>query len=218
MWRGTVAERRATGKIACAISRSVLAVLGLGFALGVRHALDADHVAAVSTLVARSRGMRASSLAGAAWGLGHTLALVVVALSVVFLEIRLPARMAPLLELAVAAMLVVLGLDLLRRRSVPVPVRSSSRRPFLIGVLHGLAGSASLMLAVLAAIPERWAALGYVAAFGLGSLGGMAAMSAALSVPLGRLPSTLGTTAAVTSIAVGTLLALDVGRATGWLT
>ena len=78
----------------------VLAVLGLGFALGARHALDADHVAAVSTLVARSRGVRASSLAGAAWGLGHSLALVVVALLVVFLEIRLPARLAPVLELA----------------------------------------------------------------------------------------------------------------------
>jgi high-affinity nickel-transport protein len=197
----------------------VLAVLGLGFALGARHALDADHVAAVSTLVARSRGVRASSLAGAAWGLGHSLALIVVALLVIVLEIRLPARLAPVLELAVAAMLVGLGCDLLRRRRTPHsghPARA--RRPFLIGVLHGLAGSASLMLAVLATIPERWAALGYVTAFGLGSIGGMAVMSAALSIPLGRLPRALGTSAAVTSIAVGALLAWNVGRTTGWLT
>ena len=54
----------------------MLAILGLGFVLGVRHALDADHVAAVSTLATRTRSVRASSLAGAVWGLGHTLALM----------------------------------------------------------------------------------------------------------------------------------------------
>ena len=198
---------------------AVLAVLGLGFALGVRHALDADHVAAVSTLVARQPGVRASSLAGAVWGLGHTLALVVVALLVVVLEIRLPARLAPAFELAVAAMLVGLGCDLLRRRHhTHHGYGAGHRRPFLVGVLHGLAGSASLMLAVLATIPERWAALAYVTAFGVGSIGGMAVMSAALSIPLGRLPRALGASAAVTSIAVGALLAWDVGRTAGWLT
>jgi high-affinity nickel-transport protein len=196
----------------------VLAILGLGFVLGVRHALDADHVAAVSTLVTRTRSVRASSLAGAVWGLGHTLALIVMALLVVFLEIHLPARVAVLLELAVAAMLVALGVDLLRRRRSDAPAPSfRARRPFLIGMLHGLAGSASLTLALLAAIPERWLALGYVAAFGLGSIGGMAAMTAVLCVPLGRLPRALGTGTALASITIGALLAWDVGRSAGWI-
>jgi high-affinity nickel-transport protein len=197
----------------------VLAILGLGFVLGVRHALDADHVAAVSTLVTRTRGMRASSLAGAVWGLGHTLALVVTALLVVFLEIHLPARLALLLELAVAVMLVALGIDLLRRRRAGDPAPGfHAGRPFLAGMLHGLAGSASLSLALLAAIPERWLALGYVAAFGLGSIGGMAAMTAVLCVPLGRLPRALGTGAALASITIGAMLAWDVGRSAGWIT
>jgi high-affinity nickel-transport protein len=191
------------------------AVMGLGFALGVRHAFDADHMAAVSTLVARSPGLGASSLAGAAWGLGHTSALLVVALLVVILGIHLPPYLAPLLELLVAAMLVGLGMDLLRRQSRPAPA-SRTRRPFLVGVVHGLAGSASLMLAVLTTIPQQWLALGYVAAFGLGSVGGMAAMSAVLAVPAGRLPRALGTSAAVWSIAVGALLAWEVGHASGW--
>lgn len=225
-WLGTVADPRTAGKhvtggsspVAHAICAVVLAVLGLGFALGARHALDADHVAAVSTLVARTRGLRASSLAGVAWGLGHTAALLAVALVVVGLDVRLPVHVAPYLELAVAVMLVVLGCDLLRRRAMPpAQPATPSRRPFLIGLVHGLAGSASVMLAVLATIQERWAALGYVVAFGIGSIGGMAAMSAALSVPLGRLPRALGTGAAVASIAIGALLAWDVGHATGWL-
>lgn len=174
-------------------------------------------MAAVSTLVARRRGLRASSLAGVAWGLGHTVALVAVALLMVGLDVRLPERAAPYLELAVAVMLVGLGCDLLRGRTTSPPA-VPSRRPFLIGLVHGLAGSASVMFAVLATIQERWAALGYVAAFGLGSIGGMAVMSAALSVPLGRLPRALGTGAAVASIGLGALLAWDVGHATGWLT
>lgn len=222
--RHTVAEacvpRKARRRLAaCGIRTPVLAILGLGFALGMRHALDADHVAAVSTLAARARGVRASSLAGAVWGLGHTLALIVVALLVVFLQVRLPAPVATLLELSVAVMLVALGVDLLRRRrSGAAPRAFRARRPFLIGMLHGLAGSASLMLAVLATIPERGQALTYVAAFGMGSVGGMAIMSAALSVPLGRLPRSLGTSAALASITIGALLAWDVGRAAGWLT
>jgi high-affinity nickel-transport protein len=196
----------------------VLPILGLGFVLGVRHALDADHVAAVSTLVTRTRSVRASSIAGAVWGLGHTMALIVMALLVVFLEVHLPARVATLLELAVAVMLVALGVDLLRRRRGNVPAPGfQARRPFLIGMLHGLAGSASLTLALLATVPERWLALGYVAAFGIGSIGGMAAMTAMLCVPLGRLPRALGTGAALASITIGALLAWDVSRSAGWI-
>jgi nickel/cobalt exporter len=196
----------------------VLAILGLGFALGVRHAFDADHVAAVSTLVARSRGVRASSIAGAVWGLGHTVALVVVALAVVMLDLRPAPGFVPLLELAVAAMLIVLGVDLLRRRVPGTDTTTARVRPFLVGMVHGLAGSAGLMIVVAATIAERWLALAYAGAFGAGTVAGMAVASAALSVPLGRLPQALGTSAALASITIGALLAWDVGRTTGWLT
>src|SRR5215475_3170195 len=93
---------------------SPLAVLGLGFVLGLRHALDVDHLAAVTTIVSQRKSVLGSSLVGALWGLGHTAALFVVALAMVVLHARIPAAVAPWLEMGVAVMLVGLGANLLR--------------------------------------------------------------------------------------------------------
>jgi ABC-type nickel/cobalt efflux system permease component RcnA len=189
-----------------------LALLGFGFLLGLRHALDADHLAAVSTMVSARRSVRGASLVGALWGLGHTAALLAVAVVVVALHAEIPPRVATGLELAVAAMLIGLGAQLLwtlarggrlhhhvhahgGRLHVHPHVHGAhagdghhpaavGRRPFLIGLVHGLAGSAGLMLVVAATIPSPVLALGYVVVFGVGSIGGMAAMSAALGAPL----------------------------------
>jgi len=90
-------------------STTPLAVLGLAFALGWRHALDVDHLAAVTTMVSERPGLRSSSTAGALWGLGHTAALLAVAVAVLALHVQIPPAMAPLLELAVALMLIGLG-------------------------------------------------------------------------------------------------------------
>src|SRR5439155_1251213 len=97
------------------------------------------------------------------------------------------------------------------------PVRAA-RRPFVVGLIHGLAGSAALMLGVLATIPSPRLALAYVATFGGGSIGGMIAMSTLLGMPLAlaaerfaRAELVLRACAAVGSVAVGVLLA----RATG---
>ncbi len=221
---------------------SALAVLGFGFVLGLRHALDVDHLAAVWTIVSQRRSVRSSSLVGAVWGLGHTASLVAVSLVVIGLRTEVPPRLGALLELVVAAMLVGLGANLLwtlrrgarlhlhdhehdGRRHVHLHVHAgaedpahhhgvrAARRPFLVGLVHGLAGSAGLMLAVLATIPSRSLALAYVAVFGAGSVGGMLAMSALLGVPLvlaaerfARAERALRTCAAVGSIVVGLLL------------
>src|SRR2546426_12123567 len=91
-----------------------LGLLGFGFVLGLRHALDVDHLAAVSTLVSQRRGPWSASLVGALWGLGHTAALLAAALVVICLHAEIPRGVARGLELAVAALPVVLGLNLLR--------------------------------------------------------------------------------------------------------
>jgi len=232
-----------------------LALLGFGFVLGVRHALDVDHLAAVSTIVSQRRGLWSSSLVGALWGLGHTAALLVVAAAVVALHAQIPPGLARGLELGVALMLIGLGINLLRtvggggrvhhhlhahgghRHAHPhlhAPARlptgsahhgaRSGRRPFLIGLVHGLAGSAGLMLAVLATIPSPAVALGYVATFGCGSIGGMVAMSALLGVPLtlaaerfSRAEVALRVCAALGSVTVGLVLAWQIGLAPGVL-
>ena len=238
------------------MSDTPLGILGLGFVLGLRHALDVDHLAAVSTLVSQRRGVVRSSFVGALWGLGHTLALLAVGAAVIAFGAHVPPGLARALELAVAAMLVGLGAQVLwtlrrggtlhvhvhehdGRRHVHAHVhghgheetgearghhRMPRARPLLVGVVHGLAGSAGLMLAVLAAIPSPPLAFAYLGVFGLGSVGGMAAMSALLGVPLmlagGRLARAdvaLRLAAGMGSIAVGLVLAWRIGVETGVL-
>jgi ABC-type nickel/cobalt efflux system permease component RcnA len=195
-----------------------------------------------------------ASVVGAAWGLGHTVALVAVAVVVIGLHAEIPASVGPLLELGVAAMLVGLGANLLwtlRRggrlhvhrhahgghRHVHLHVHEADaapdehhhpvravRRPFLVGLVHGLAGSAGLMLAVLATIPSRALALAYVAVFAAGSVGGMVVVSAVVGMPLAlaaerfaRAEAVLRTCAGLGSVAVGVRIAAQVvvARATG---
>lgn len=226
-----------------------VAILGLGFVLGLRHALDVDHLAAVSTIVSQGRGLWRSSLVGAVWGLGHTAALLAVAVVVVGLHAEIPPALGQALELGVAAMLVVLGLQLLWSlargghlhlhphehrgvRHVHPHVHAGDenhdhaarRRPFLIGCMHGLAGSAGLMLAVAATISDPTLALVYVVTFGIGSVGGMMVMSTLLGVPLAlararfrRAETGLRIVAGAASIAVGVQLAIEIGRDAGLL-
>lgn len=165
----------------------VLAPLLLGLALGIRHALDPDHLAAMGTIVAREPSPRRAAVLGSAWGMGHSTSLLLASLVIIAFRIPVSAEVTRYLELGVAAMLVVLGAQSLVR---PAPARGSTpprRRPFLIGLVHGLAGSGGLALVVLPTLPDRLTAVVYVALFGVGSIGGMALWSAALALPLGRL-------------------------------
>jgi len=179
------------------------AALGLGFVLGLRHALDPDHVVAVSTIVSESRSLRQSSLAGTAWGLGHTVALLAAGLMIIGLKLTISPRVALWLESGVALMLIFLGAKAVRTALRGVRIHrhpqhsywhghlSGNRhnhsglraQPFLVGLVHGLAGSAGLMILVLGTIPSAVVGLAYVAVFGLGSTGGMLLMSSLISLP-----------------------------------
>src|SRR5437879_12114639 len=89
---------------------TLIGLLGLGLILGLRHALDPDHIAAVSTIVSESRSVRRSSLIGTCWGLGHTMSLLVAGVLVIALKIQISDRLALWMEFAVALMLILLGL------------------------------------------------------------------------------------------------------------
>jgi ABC-type nickel/cobalt efflux system permease component RcnA len=230
---------------------SPLAVLGLGFVLGLRHALDVDHLAAVSTIVSERRSLWRSTLVGIVWGIGHTTSLLAVAVVVIGLRTDIPPIVADVLELGVAAMLIGLGVRLLHTvvRSAAVHAHPhahdghphvhphvhvhdvavhdhgpSHRRPFLVGLAHGVAGSGGLMLMVAATIPDPLLAVVYVAIFGLGSIGGMAATSTLFAIPslvtAGRFDGAdrwIRTGAALASVAVGMQLAWTIAREAGFL-
>src|SRR5262249_26227748 len=153
-----------------------------GFAslLGMRHALEPDHIAAVSTLVSREQsGYRAAWL-GVCWGVGHTLSLFVVGLGLVLVRREMPAGLADAFEIAVAVMLIGLGLRSVMQAArvgskgplrlhshrwvvhqhpgMPAHVHigrwTFARRPLLIGAMHGLAGSGALAALVLTTLPS----------------------------------------------------------------
>jgi ABC-type nickel/cobalt efflux system permease component RcnA len=204
----------------------------LGFLFGLKHATEADHLAAVGAIVSERRGWRQAASAGALWGAGHTLSIVAAGVGVLLLRVTIPESAARWLELAVALMIIVLGGAALARalRSRPdvhvhahthdgtthahlhfhgaadahlqpagdasapfhgagrheVGPRSALRgglKPFLVGIVHGLAGSAALTLLVLSQIASLGMGLLYLLVFGAGSIGGMVIMSLALSVP-----------------------------------
>lgn len=197
-------------------------VLLLAFLLGMRHALEVDHLAAVASLATRSRTRWQTVSQGAAWGLGHTIMLLAAGGVCLLASIAIPARLARGFEIAVGIMLLVLGADVLwrmRRQHVHLHVhhheggvrhlhahshapgeagnehhhahlhvhphpRGFPRRALLVGLVHGLAGSAALLLLTVTALGSRWLGLAYILVFGLGSILGMAVLSAVIAVPM----------------------------------
>lgn len=192
---------------------SILATALLGALLGVEHSLEPDHLIAVSALATEEDGARRASLIGLSWGFGHALVLWLLGALVLVTRFSIPARFASMAELLVAATLVVLGVrSLARARSARVHLHSHhhldrgafhthfhrhgeagehrhSHRPIhhgslLIGMLHGMAGSAALLLLILGTVGSVQAGLVLLLAFGVGSTLGMAGVSALIGVAL----------------------------------
>jgi ABC-type nickel/cobalt efflux system permease component RcnA len=192
---------------------SIVAVLAIGGLLGLRHAFEPDHLAAVSTLATRPGGRRLWNAArlGLIWGLGHTVTVGAVALLVLVLGVRLPARLWPTAELIVAALLILLGMMVIWRyargrwhihahaHSAAAPhfhlhshaadpshghahATVDARRSLGFGVAHGLAGSGAIAALLVAAVPDTMSRLVYFAAFSAGTIAGMLGVSLTLSV------------------------------------
>ena len=189
-----------------------LSLLGVGFLLGLRHALDSDHLAAVSTVLAERPSLLASGAVGLWWGIGHTLTLMLVGSVVLAWGIRIPEEFELLAESGVAVLLIVLGgtlaLKLYRERwhvhrhhhdgEPHIHFHSHHRqndhrhphwmiqsiRPLCIGMAHGLAGSAALMLMILSTTKEVGTGLLSILVFGVGSIIGMMVIGLTISVPV----------------------------------
>jgi high-affinity nickel-transport protein len=258
---------------------NALAITALGLVLGMRHATDPDHVIAVTTIVARQRTPSGAARIGAAWGIGHTLTILVVGGGLVLFGWVIPPQLGLSMEMSVGVMLIVLGLMNLRgvlrrmRESVILRVQpdhlhvhphghgdyihthvhahdpevhthaaeqtplgwldrhfgavSAYRlvRPLLVGVVHGLAGSAAITLLVLTTIRSpAWAVL-YLLIFGLGTTLGMMLMTVLITLPFARADrrfarfnSALRVSSGLISLGFGLFLAYQIGIVQGLLT
>ncbi len=222
---------------------TLLAILALGFFLGMRHATDSDHVVAVTTIVSRERSPLAALWLGALWGLGHTATILVVGGAIVLFGWVIPPRVGLSMEFSVALMLIVLGVMNLSGALSGIKGAAAQAhhhdageaavrhthvrgrlRPLVIGVVHGLAGSAAVALLVLATIKTAGTALIYLTVFGAGTVAGMMLLTAAMSVPVRVLSrrfsnaeQTLGRVAGLVSIAFGLFLAYQIGITDGLL-
>ncbi len=199
---------------------SALSVAVLGFLLGLRHATDADHVVAVTAIVARERTLRRAAWIGALWGVGHSMTVLAAGGALIAFRVVIPPRLGLLLEFGVAVMLILLGFSNLRG-GPPLPAHGHQhefdhRRPLLIGTVHGLAGSAAVAILVLAVIPQTLWALAYLVVFGVGTIAGMMLVTMILAAPamyagarVARLQGGIRLAAGALSLGFGLMLARE---------
>lgn len=207
---------------------SLTGVLLLGLLIGLQHALEPDHVAAVSSLASGNSSRTKILREAVAWAVGHASMLMLVAAPALVFGFLINDALAGWLEFIVGIMLVGLGAHVIRRliqerihfhahthddgtthfhahSHADTPVASGQSweqahdadphahehartvpwRALLVGLMHGLAGSAALIVLTLAQAGDVAMGLVFVIVFGIGSIIGMAALSMALSVPLG---------------------------------
>lgn len=195
----------------------MIGILGVGFLLGMQHALEADHIAAVSSIAARRINVFDIVKHGLTWGLGHTITLFLFGGEALLLGHAIPERLSLPLETAVGVMLVVLGADVLWRlwrervhfhrhshrdgtahlhlHAHPLDAASHPRcahdhghrfrwRTLFVGLVHGMAGSAALLVLTVAQASTARDGLIYMLLFGVGSMIGMAALSSMIAIPL----------------------------------
>jgi high-affinity nickel permease len=222
----------------CAFLTSGLAILTIGFFLGMRHATDPDHVIAVSTIVSRERSIAKAGLIGILWGCGHTLTIVAVGAGIILFGFAIPPRAGLTMEFSVGLMLILLGvlnltgaMKWISEKLSPAHPRVKGEhahlhehdsqvhfhwhshaptadhhgdslttpdwlrgpfkqlgvfhalRPLLVGIVHGLAGSAAVALLVLSTIRDPKWAVWYLLIFGVGTIAGMMLITAALALP-----------------------------------
>jgi hypothetical protein len=185
----------------------------LGITQGFRHAFEPDHLAAVSTMVVEQRSRRASVLFAATWGVGHSLVLTIVGGILFAFRREMPARLADSFELVVGTMLVLLGALAIRKaardgRSGASMFHSHhrlahrhegdpdhmhvfrwtlARRPLVVGIVHGLAGSGALATLVMAKLSSVLHGVLFMVLYGAGATLGMTTLAAIVAGPLARL-------------------------------
>jgi sulfite exporter TauE/SafE len=232
---------------------TVFAVLGFGFLRGLSHAVEADHMAAVGTIVAERKSLWSATFIGGLWGLGHTISLFLAGVFVLLMNFQISEQTERILEFGIGIMLTFLGLNVFRKllkggklhfhthghgtrehahphihAPEPEPEKDSHHglkfnpRALVIGMIHGLAGSAALMLLVIPLIESKTVGLLYIIIFGAGSIGGMMLMSFLVGLPFhftasrfNRFNHVLQSVAGLVSFALGLYIIYEKGVTEG---
>ena len=255
----------------------VLALAGFGFVLGMRHATDADHVIAVTTILSRTGRFVHSTVIGALWGLGHSITVLSVGVLIIAFGVVIPPALGLAMELSVAVMLILLGVlsltggmrSITERLTPPAPLHGHAHehrhahedteihahehahlhghgtdaalsglrdlratfgwyqlgRPVVVGLVHGLAGSAAVALLVLTTISDPQQALAYLVIFCAGVAAGMAILTTVIGLPFivsrarsERINRWLTVSTGILSIAFGLYMAYQIGVVDGLFT
>lgn len=184
-------------------------ILTLGFLLGLKHASDADHVVAVTTIVSRARKLRHAAMVGITWGIGHSLMIIIVGIAIIIFHVSIPEKIQLAFEFAVAVALIMLGVlnltgvmkkIITRFTGVHMHLHQTHThamqefisthgmvhliRPLVVGIIHGLAGSAAVALLVLGSIDDQKTAILYLGIFGIGTIVGMMLITTLLGIPI----------------------------------
>lgn len=197
---------------------SPLLVMGLGLVVGIQHAFEPDHIAAVSTQISKSKltkkstsqlirqSITKSSVLGAIWGAGHTTTLVLIGFLVYALAITIQNQIFSGLEFAVGMMLVFLGITTILDKKIQFKHKhphqhkdgtmhldehnhndsnhGHTHKSYLIGLIHGLAGSGSLVVLTAVTFDNVGMMLGFIVIFGVGSMIGMTLVGSLMGIPL----------------------------------
>jgi ABC-type nickel/cobalt efflux system permease component RcnA len=189
-----------------------ITIFGIGFILGLRHAFDADHFVAVSTIASRTGNLLKAASAGIYWGIGHTLTLFIVGMLFISFKATVPETLALSMELLVGIMLVVLGWTTFKsfqkkkvhfhihqhdqgvshvhfhshekeEKHKHSHIEKPERKSFFIGMVHGLAGSGALVLLTISSLSTLTEAGLYILLFGVGTIVGMFIFATLIGLP-----------------------------------
>jgi sulfite exporter TauE/SafE len=186
---------------------SLTTAILFGMVLGIRHALDADHVIAVTTITSRNKSILRSAMVGLSWGIGHTVTLFAAGFAVLIFKLHIPDVLSQSLEFAVGVVLVLLGISAIRgifasrahshehyhdgthhthshsHSGTLLHDHRHLRRPLLVGMVHGLAGSGALTLVVLSSMTSEVQGLLFLLLFGAGTIISMLVFSGLIGLP-----------------------------------
>jgi sulfite exporter TauE/SafE len=183
----------------------LIELLVFGLLLGIRHAFEPDHLVAVSTMLTNQKSPLKAAKIGAFWGIGHTTSLFVVGLLTLLFRVNIPEQIAGKMEGLVGIMLIILGIRSILRSSnehthshehihketihdhehihTEQQHLHRHKQSFLIGLIHGLAGSGALLILVLSTINSVLTGILYIFVFGVGSIIGMSMMTLMVGIP-----------------------------------
>jgi cytochrome c biogenesis protein CcdA len=166
--------------------------------VGFMHAFEADHLLAVSSMVTRRNSALMAAKDGVFWGLGHSSTILIIGILMILAQVSVAEHIFHIFEAGVGLMLIVLGLQRLRdawRQNQAAQRHAlahqhheqhSHKMAYSVGLVHGLAGSGSLILLVMSEWKGAWEGIAYLVVFGAGSILGMLLASSVFFMPFSK--------------------------------